>query len=261
MALWFLLKSSSVPIVFNRQYAVLTIIRDISERWNIRRKLIETIIQTEEAERHRIAKDLHDEIGPLISAIKIYLTAFLESTSQEKKDRLAEEMGLIVKDMIELVKNISNDMSPHILVNFGLLAAIQNIADLFSKNIRVHIGSSVGNCRFPGVVESVIYRIVKELINNTIKHASASDIFLELTYMDGELTCAYRDNGIGFDWPRYQAAQMKGMGLNNIQSRIQSLGGTCQIYSAAGKGFKIILTLKTASIHVDSKETYNYPGR
>jgi len=235
-----------VPVVFDNQPAVLTIIRDITERRFLARRLIETIIQTEESERSRIARDLHDEIGPLISALKIYMTSFLENDSIEKKNNLAVQMGVIIRDMIDSVKNISNDMSPHILVNFGLLAALQNIIELFSKTITIRLKANIHNIRFPSIVESVFYRVIKELINNAIKHASASGIEIVLSYNNPFLMCSYKDDGIGVDLAAYSNAQVKGMGLSNIKTRLQSLGGQLEISTSPGNGLTVNLSLKTS---------------
>jgi PAS domain S-box-containing protein len=242
---------SSVPIIFNRQQAVLTIVRDITERKFLSRRLIETIIKTEEVERTRIAKDLHDEIGPLMSALKIYVTSFVENENIERKNNIASHIGVIIRDMIESIKNISNDMSPHILVNFGLIAAIQNITDLFTRNIAIHLQSNIGKTRFPEIVESVVYRIIKELINNTIKHAQAKDIYINLNYSTMSLDCHYKDNGIGFDLNNYFNAPARGMGLSNIKSRIQSLGGHLDMITSPGNGFELLLSLKTAAVNYD----------
>jgi PAS domain S-box-containing protein len=242
---------SSVPIIFNRQQAILTIVRDITERKFLSRRLIETIIQTEEIERTRIAKDLHDEIGPLMSALKIYVTSFVENENIDKKNNIAGHISVIIRDMIESIKNISNDMSPHILVNFGLIAAIQNISDLFTRNIAIHLQSNIGKIRFPEIVESVIYRVIKELINNTIKHARARDIYINLNYSSMSLDCHYKDNGIGFDMNNYFNAPAAGMGLSNIKSRIQSLGGRLEIITSPGNGFELLLSLKTEAANYD----------
>jgi signal transduction histidine kinase len=213
--------------------------RDITERKYLSRKLFETIIQTEEEERSRIARDLHDEIGPLISALKIFTTSFIETTNTDKKNKLAGQMGGIIRELIDSVKNISNDMSPHILVNFGLHSAILGIINLFSKNVEFHFASNLSGMRFSPTVESVVYRIFKELANNTIKHAKACNIFINIDYTETVLVCNYRDDGIGFDWPYRLDTPNKGMGINNIVTRIKSLGGEFEIHTAPGEGFEI----------------------
>jgi PAS domain S-box-containing protein len=240
------------PIVFNHQKVIISSMRDITERKSISRKLFEAIIRTEEDERSRIAKDLHDEIGPLLSALKIYMTSFVENDNIEKKNNIAGQIGVIIRDMIESVKDISNDMSPHVLVNFGLNAAIQNISDIFSRNINIHMQSNIEKIRFSEIFESVVYRVIKELINNTIKHAHASEIYIMMNYYDQKLECRYKDNGIGFDLNQYLNNQTQGMGLNNIKSRIQSLGGYLDIITSPGKGFELTLQLKSIAVdHVN----------
>jgi PAS domain S-box-containing protein len=236
---------SSVPIVFNQKNAILSIMRDIGERKNHARKLFETVVQTEEDERNRIARDLHDEIGPLISALKIFINSFIEASEQAKKDKLAAQMGIIVREVIDSIKIISNDMSPHVLVNFGILAATQNFINLFSRNISVKLTSNIDNIRFPKTVESLIYRIIKELINNTVKHAFASGVKLDLTYNNKILTCIYSDDGIGFNWKKQLESPARGMGLHNIITRINSLGGNFDVDESSRKGFHIRFELQT----------------
>lgn len=245
---------NSVPIVFNHRDAIMSIIRDIGERKNHARILFETVIQTEEDERNRIARDLHDEIGPLMSALKIFTGSFLEATDSVRKDKLAMQMGLIVKDVIDSIKIISNDMSPHVLVNFGLLAAIQNFTGLFSRNISIRLESNIDDTRFPKAVESLIYRIIKELINNTIKHANASEIDLHINYKDQILSCEFSDNGIGFNWNKQLELPAKGMGIHNIITRIHSMGGNFNVDGGHDKGFHIRFELQTITRNDRIKE-------
>ncbi|RPJ72085.1 MAG: PAS domain S-box protein, partial [Alphaproteobacteria bacterium] len=215
---------NSVSIIFNQKNALLAIMHDITERKGHARKLFETIIQTEEEERKRIARDLHDEIGPLISALKIFTTSFIESHSMDKKNKLAGQMGSIVRDVIDSIKVISNDMSPHVLANFGLSAAILNFIELFSRSIHIKFSSNIEDIRFPTTVESLIYRIIKELIHNTVKHARASEISIHIDFGGNLLSCRYADNGIGFNWESQVEAPAKGMGIHNIITRIRSMG-------------------------------------
>jgi signal transduction histidine kinase len=172
--------------------------------------------------------------------------SFIECANAEKKDKLAEQIGNIIRELIDSVKSISNDMSPHVLENFGLSSAIQGIINLFSKDIMIHLFCNLDGMRFPTTVESVIYRIFKELINNTIKHAKANNIYLNMDYLDSVLVCNYRDDGIGFKWPQEVKSQNKGMGINNITTRIKSLGGEYEIHTEKGRGFEINFALITS---------------
>jgi PAS domain S-box-containing protein len=240
---------NNVPIMFNRQKAILTVMRDITDRKSIARRLFETIIETEEVERLRIARDLHDEIGPLMSALKIFTTSYTESSNPERKNKLAGQISVIIRDMIDSIKEISNDMSPHVLVNFGLQAALQNIINLFSRNLAIHNQSNLEQLRFSNTVESVVYRIIKELIHNTVKHARANNIYIQLEYAEPLLLCHYRDDGIGFEFQQISQLQSKGMGISNMVSRIKSLGGDLEINTSPGKGFSLDLKIRTTPLN------------
>jgi signal transduction histidine kinase len=218
--------------------------RDIAERKQHARKLFETIIQTEEEERSRFARDIHDDIGPLISALKIFTTSFLETSDTERKDKLAQQIGSIIREVIDSVKTISNDLSPHVLLNFGLHAAICNFIELFSKNVDITLSSNLGTMRFQATEESLIYRIIKELINNTVKHARATNIKIDIDYYEPALICHYRDNGMGFDWEHQISSMPKGLGINNIIARIRSLGGEYEVVSKPEHGFEINIVLQ-----------------
>lgn len=244
---------NSVPIVFNQKKAILTVIRDLTERKLMARRLFETIIQTEEQERSRIARDLHDEIGPLISALKIYTSSFSESTDIERKNEIAGQIEKISRDLIDSVKTISNDMSPHVLENFGLYSAIKGIINLFSDDIRISFSNNISEMRFPITVESVIYRVFKELINNTVRHAHAKNIYINMDFIDSVLLCNFRDDGIGFDISQSANVPIKGMGINNIITRIKSLGGEYEIHTSPGNGFEVNFAIITNPKSADAK--------
>jgi signal transduction histidine kinase len=125
--------------------------------------------------------------------------------------------------------------------------------DLFSGIVKTKLSSNLTGMRFPVIVESVIYRIIKELVNNTIKHAKASMIFVNLDYFDLALVCHYHDDGIGFDWQQQFNSQAKGMGISNIMSRIRSLGGNFEIQADPGQGFDISIVIKSSPIDANSK--------
>ena len=136
-------------------------------------------------------------------------------------------------------------MSPHVQVNFGLMAAISNFIEIFSKNVPILLHSNLGNTRFPSTTESLIYRIIKELINNTVKHAKATEIQIVREFINLKLMCDFKDNGIGFNWKEQVESPAKGMGINNIITRIRSLGGDFEVHSEPNRGFEISFILQT----------------
>jgi len=135
------------------------------------------------------------------------------------------------------LKEISNKLSPHILNSFGLLRAVQSFISKLqiTQAPKIHLNSNIEDKRFSYNVEVVVYRVICEMINNTLKHAKAHHIYIDLLIEKEILKVIYIDDGIGFDPDNIQLEQ-KGMGYSNIKSRIRSLNGTYQIFSQPNEG-------------------------
>lgn len=199
-------------------------------------KVLSAIIRTEEKERQRFAKDLHDGLGPLLSSVKMAISA--RNQTENNEVILANAENLIDESIITL-KEVSNNLSPHILNNLGLFKAIKS----FIAKLQLHEGPDIKlNCniehlRFSYNIEVVVYRILCELINNTLKHAQAYNIYIDLLSDDNMITLEYIDDGLGID--DLTNKKSKGMGLSNIESRIKSLYGSYNFYSKPGEGVRV----------------------
>ena len=149
----------------------------------LRQKTIEAIIQTEEKERKRIASDLHDGIGPLLSAAKLYFQAYIDTGEVAGKSDIESKLKNIIEISIADISRISHNISPQILENFGLMVALENfISEInFNKNVKFNLSFEKLN-RFDLKEELTIYRSISELINNTLKHAKAT-IILSLIHI------------------------------------------------------------------------------
>jgi len=200
---------------------------------------LNTIIQTEEKERKRFAKDLHDGLGPLLSTVKMSISSLAQIKHDDISSELVENTELVINEAIKSLKEISDNLSPHILNNFGLIRALNNFSNKINvaRTIKINLESDLKDERFDNNVEVVLYRVVCELINNTIKHAKAKKIDLSLT-KDGEyLSIVYKDDGKGFDVNKViNQPSGTGMGFSNIYSRINSLKGEIKIESEDKKG-------------------------
>lgn len=200
---------------------------------------LNTIIQTEEKERKRFAKDLHDGLGPLLSTVKMSVSSLAQMKHDDASREIVENTELVINEAIRSLKEISDNLSPHILNNFGLLRALNNFSNKINitKTIRINLISDLKDERFDNNVEVVLYRVVCELINNTIKHAKAKKIDLSLTKNGDYLTIIYTDDGKGFDVRKViEQPASSGMGFSNIYSRINSLKGEINIESELKKG-------------------------
>ena len=224
-----------------------TLSRADRERRRSERRLMRAIIQTEERERRRFAKDLHDGLGPLLSTARMSMSALLQNERDDHSRQVLENANNVINEAVESIKEISNNLSPHVLTNFGLASAIRNFVFKVGQSKTINIKFSTvltDSDRFDSNIETVMYRATCELINNTLKHAEASTIDISLEKVQRTLVIKYDDNGKGFDSEAAANTQTNGMGLSNIASRINSINGVFVYNSAPNDGFHAIMKVK-----------------
>ncbi|MBN1182711.1 MAG: PAS domain S-box protein [Bacteroidales bacterium] len=241
----------SLNIIDKKKNICISIWRDITERKQLQRRIYNARVEAEENERARYAKELHDGLGPILSSVKFNFEWLSETTDKKKRRKIVEMGNKNIEEAFISLKEISNNLTPHILNNFGLFEATKSFIDKISQKSKTKF-SYTTNCnkRFNSEIEIAFYRIVQELVNNTLKYAKAKNIGIEF-FQDEDynlLSLIYLDDGIGFDLQKI-LDDKKGFGLFNIKNRIILLGGTISIDSANGQGMKlkadIILTSKT----------------
>ena len=208
---------------------------------------LNTIIQTEEKERKRFAKDLHDGLGPLLSTVKMSVSSLAQLEHDSSTIEIVKNTELVINEAIKSLKEISNNLSPHVLDNFGLLRAITNFSNKINatKAVKININSNLKDERFDNNMEVVLYRVLCELINNTIKHANAKIISINLNKEENYITIVYKDDGRGFDVKRMTGLPSgAGMGISNVFSRISSLKGEISVESEKNKGTLAYIKVK-----------------
>jgi PAS domain S-box-containing protein len=213
------------------------VVHDITENKQIQKKnIVKAIIQTEEKEKANFSKELHDGLGPLLSTIKLYLQWTIRLKSIKKRNEIILKAEAIVEDALATVKEISNKLSPHLLSNYGLTSALQSFANKIGETSAINITvESNATRRIDMEIEAAIYRAMIECINNTIKYANANNIYILLNDIGSQIQINFRDDGIGFNLTETMAAQ-KGLGLFNLQNRIQTIGGKIEMHSDIGHG-------------------------
>ncbi|MBI9064986.1 MAG: sensor histidine kinase [Marinilabiliaceae bacterium] len=208
------------------------------------RRVLSAIITTEERERKFFAKELHDGVGPVLSAMKMTLSAMDKSKLETTNKQLLGKVEQAADIAIRTTKEISNHLNPQVLERFGLEKAIQTFSSqiIVNNNFKLHITSQLQNQRFNSETEVILYRISCELINNTLKHAAATQGRISLYSFMNHIEFMYEDNGIGFNTTD---EHLTGMGLTNIKSRVKSLNGEFILSSKPGNGLflKIMLPL------------------
>jgi signal transduction histidine kinase len=208
-------------------------------------EVLSAIVKTEENERARFAKELHDGLGPLLSTVKMSVSTIKKQMGSNADLRIIENTEKLIDESIFTIKEISNNISPHILNNFGLFKALQSFVTKvqLSNPINIILNSNLNEKRFSYNIEVVFYRVVCEMITNTLKHAAARRITIDLFEDNGELLLEYFDDGVGFS-PEKAEQEGQGMGLANIRSRINSLNGSYHVQSRKGKGVVFSINVK-----------------
>jgi signal transduction histidine kinase len=197
-------------------------------------KKIETEIDAIENERERLAADLHDEIGAGLTAMKFKLES-IDTASSDDQVQVFQCVHL-VHDLVDRIRLITNDLMPLTLVNNGITDAVTEYARLVNVNSKLSITlESIGAADVPPSCSRHIFRILQEIIHNTIKHAKASVLKIELLMETDKLIILTADNGQGFDYDS-TLKKKKGLGLSNLQNRADYLGGAFHLTSARGKG-------------------------
>ena len=200
------------------------------------------VLEAEENERQRIAKDLHDGVGQMMSAAKMNLSAFesaIQFTDLVQKTSFSKAIELVDESCRE-VRSVSHTMMPDKLLKYGLATAIQDFTDKLDQNsLRVHLYTEGLGERLDSGVEIVLYRVIQECVNNVIKHAHASTLDIAVIRDKDGINATIEDNGKGFD--STDKGKFDGIGLKNIITRIEYLKGTVDFDSAPGRGTVVAL--------------------
>ncbi|MES2654207.1 MAG: sensor histidine kinase [Bacteroidota bacterium] len=203
------------------------------------------IIEAEENERTRIARDLHDGIGQQLSAAKLNLSGLksvLEPTANFNKDMLDNAIEL-VDESIHEIRTVSHNMMLDSLVKIGLVTAVKNFINKLNNTdkIKINIETFGIHQRLDNVVETVVFRILQELMNNIIKHANATEVSIQIIKHDNELSLLIDDNGNGFDTAKM--GSFEGIGLKNILTRVNYINGKVFFDSFVGRGTTVTVEI------------------
>jgi signal transduction histidine kinase/Tfp pilus assembly protein PilF len=202
-----------------------------------------SILDAEEKERRRIAQDLHDGVGQLLSAAKLNLSNLeskLNHPSEEQRQAMQNALAL-VDDSVKEVRTVSHNMMPNTLIKLGLGSAVREFITKLGNapNLKVDLEIIGLDSRLDNQTETVLYRVIQEIINNIIKHSKASHISMQLIRHETELSVMIEDNGIGFETGKMET--FEGIGLKGIITRIEFLNGTVHFDSTIGRGTTVVI--------------------
>jgi signal transduction histidine kinase len=198
---------------------------------------VDSMLKGQEEERSRLAKDLHDGLGGLLSGVKFSLRNMKDNLIMTPENMVVFERSLdMIDTSIKELRRVAHNMMPEMLTKFGLDEAVKEYCNSVNttKLLAVKYQSVGMETRVDSPIEIIVYRIVQELLNNTLKHAAATDVFVQLIREEHRLSIVVEDNGKGFDTAL--ATESKGAGWMNIRSRVDYLKGQLDIHSEPGKG-------------------------
>lgn len=207
------------------------------------REQLHAVIVTQEEERKRIAQDLHDDISSKLNIVSLnsHLLTSPNLTEDEIKEITENIINLTAK-ALENSRKIAHNLLPPVFEKFGLNAGVEELCDEFesSKSVKVHYQNQIDFDDQDINRHLHIFRILQELMNNSLRHGKATEIWVNFKNENEVNGCHYKDNGVGFD--NTNADNQKGLGMKNIDSRISFLNGTIKIESEIGKGIDVFFT-------------------
>ena len=187
-----------------------------------------------ESEVKRIAHALHDEAGQLLASVHILLADIAGDLPQARKR--FDDVERLLRDVEGQLRDFSHELRPTVLDNLGLVAALEFLADKVTKRTGLAVSVAADHPgRLPAAVETALYRIVQEALNNTVKHAQARSAVIELQLAPNKVSCSVRDDGRGFATPPGRKGQ-EGFGLIGIRERLNALGGALRIVTKPEQG-------------------------
>jgi len=205
-------------------------------------ELLVNTIKTQETERSRIAKELHDDVTSQLSIIHLNMHILKSKINKEDPtlNKIVDHIETSLKNSTDRTRTISHELMPAILEKFGFKQALDELAN--SVNMTEVVQLRITNDELLQIKDPFallhVYRIIQELINNSLKYAKAETVTIDFTTTEDQITMTYKDDGVGFDANK----QSSGLGLSNIKTRVKLLKGEIEIHSTPKNG--VLITSK-----------------
>ncbi len=210
---------------------------ELSQR--VARDAVRRVVQAQELERQRLARELHDETGQALTSILLGLKPLEEALADHPARSALVELREQVVSALQDVRRLAVELRPAVLDDFGLVPALERLTDAFAEqsDIRVDFHSALGDKRLPSEVETTLYRVVQESLTNIVKHAKAHNISVSIARRGSTVAAVIEDDGAGFD---QRAVRGEGVGLLGMRERLSFVDGRLEIESRPGAGTTIV---------------------
>lgn len=215
-------------------YFLLSTIKHQKKILSLHKQNIIAEVSAQEKERARIASDLHDELGPMVSVVKMKINNFLLEDETDKKE--LTKTNKMIDDAITRIREIAFDLLPASLLRKGIVVALQQyFNNLPESGLNISFIVRNNHAVLSDKVSITIYRIVQEILQNTLKHAQATELAIEWEEINNKIILTSLDNGKGFDYSK-ELKNHEGLGLRNLLSRVEMINGDFFIESTKGHG-------------------------
>jgi signal transduction histidine kinase len=210
---------------------------ELSQR--VARDAVRRVVQAQELERSRLARELHDETGQALTSILLGLKPLEEALAEHPARAALAELREQVVSALQDVRRLAVELRPAVLDDFGLVPALERLTSAFSEqtDIRVDFHSALGETRLPGEAETTLYRVVQESLTNILKHANARHISVSIARRDSGVAAVIEDDGDGFD---LRTVRDEGIGLLGMRERLALLDGRLEVESRPGAGTTVV---------------------
>jgi signal transduction histidine kinase len=212
-------------------------------------QLLQSSILVQEAERKRIAQNLHDELGAVLSIARMHLVR-LEQAHPELTQAL-QTVRTTTESALTTMRRLSHELMPPQLESFGVVKTLESVCDQINsaQELKIHLEASDDLARWPAAIELMLYRVAMEMINNTIKHAQAKNITIALSQSGDGIQFTYADDGVGI-----RKDVTYGLGFKNIEVRAKAVGGMLETSNSANGGFQATLHVPLKNIDQQKNE-------
>jgi signal transduction histidine kinase len=210
---------------------------ELSQR--VARDAVRRVVQAQELERQRLARELHDETGQALTSILLGLKPLEEALVDHPAHAALAELREHVVSALQDVRRLAVELRPAVLDDFGLVPALERLTDSFAEqsNVRVDFHSALGERRLPSEVETTLYRVVQESLTNIVKHANAHNVSVSVARRESTVAAVIEDDGAGFD---QRSVREEGVGLLGMRERLSFVDGRLEIESRPGAGTTIV---------------------
>ncbi len=226
------------------------ILEDVTLQEEIEYKLLINTIEVQENERNRFSRELHDGLGPVLAAIKLYFQWLAKNNDPTQNELIIEKGMKAIDTAILEARQISHGLNPSTLTKNGLFNTLQSLVKdiTMAGQIQINFQYNISG-KLNHTIEITLYRIISELINNTLKHSAAKNVWIECTadYMNQTVKLSYRDNGSGFPFKGLSLLP-QGFGLSGIHTRVEALKGKMFMDSSPGKGIEVFIEIPAETL-------------